>query len=689
MKSWQEDFEEWGPICLLGIVTGIVAFLYLHVFAGELCGDDNTFHFAEMARLSRAMRSGDFDWWNPGANSGFASAYYYQVLPQALPAAISALTGLSPLRCFQLGIFVPLVLAPAAAYRAMRVVGASPWSALGAAIAVPFAISNSRWGHNADGTFWVGLYTQLWAFVAFPLALAHASRWIDEQKDLAPALGWGLFVGLCHPFAGIALGIALAVGTPWVMMNRPRPLEPLVRLGIFGVLLVIGAACAWLPVLVDYAGFGGFPHRVGDEVGPGFKTLAKWLLGGHLLDEGRLPVLTFLLVPVGALAWKARQDEAGWLPRLWATAIFYALYLGIGPHLPKIGDDDLLPAVRFLGSLQIVLAMIAGGGTVVLVQLAWRHLDRALAGSATTVAIIGALVVLIGGARIQKARVRVAADFPGIARNDLVAVIDQLRDLPPGRIQVRGGAENHWAIMLPYIYANRPANLVMGGAALQSSPNYVYAWEFRDENPERAAWIFDAPLVLLKKEKSDEVPGQTVIEGEVYEVHELPAPGLVSPVRVTGTLPAGRTAERAATVEWLQSEAAMHQQVLAHHGSGEAGPAPHGRVADITRGGSWIRTEVEVDDPGDGAATTFVIRESWHPRWTATLDGKPVTIRRVTPDYMAIDVPPGSHTIELRFERGAWAWLLWLLWPGLVAAAWWYQRRTARPVSTAPAATAS
>ena len=28
-----------------------------------------------------------------------------------------------------------------------------------------------------------------------------------------------------------------------------------------------GAACAWLPVLVDYEAFGGFPHRVVDEVG--------------------------------------------------------------------------------------------------------------------------------------------------------------------------------------------------------------------------------------------------------------------------------------------------------------------------------------------------------------------------------------------------------------------------------------
>jgi hypothetical protein len=284
---------------------------------------------------------------------------------------------------------------------------------------------------------------------------------------------------------------------------------------------------------------------------------------------------------------------------------------------------------------------------------------------------------VITGARSQRDKVLVARDFDGIERDDLVAVIRQLDSLPPGRIQVRGGAENHWAIMLPHAYADRPANLVMGGAALQSSPNYVYLWEFRDVDPERAAWIFDAPFVMLKTEHHDDVPGATVIEGEFYEVHELAAPGLISPVQVMGALPAGRKLERAAAIRWLHSEMPMQNQVLAHHGSGNAGPAPHGRVVEVERSSSWIHAELEADEP-----TTFVVRESWHPRWHATLDGKSITVRRVTPDYMAIDVPPGAHDLRLRFERPLWAWLLWLLWPGLCVGAW-LTERASRSTKTA------
>lgn len=671
-RDWTREVEwlaRWGALLLLGVLTGIVAFTYLPVFRGEPCGDDNTFHFAELAHLARSFTAGDLDAWNPAGNSGFASGYYYQVLPQAVPAALSALTGLSPLTCFQLGIFVPLVLAPFAAYRALRVSGADRWVALGAAVAIPYAIGNSRWGHGADGTFTVGLYTQLWALVAFPLALAHAARWIDEARGLGPAVAWGLFVGLCHPFAGITLGIGLAAGTPWAMFTEWRaqrsPWRALLRLAILGGLLVVGSVCAWLPVLVDYDGFGGFPHRVADEIGPGFVKLWSWATHGQLLDQGRLPVLTTLLPMVAVLA------RAPWLPRWWAAAIAYGLLLGLGPHLGKTGDDDLFPAVRFYGALQISLAIVAGAGAMVLVQRAWRvklaepwrPMTQA---AAATLAAICAVFVIGLGIEAQQSRVKVAADFEAIHRAELGELFDVMATARPGRLQVRAGAENHWAILLPFIYADRPASLVMGGAALQSSPNFVYQWELRDRDPARAAWVFDAPLVLLKSERSGEIAGGAVLaRNDAYELRELPSPGLVGPVQVMGALPAGRKEARAAGVRWLWTEMPYENRVLAHHGSGDAGPAPSGETLAVRRAPSAIAADVIAEGP-----TTFVIRESWHPRWTATLDGAPARIRRVTPDYMAIDVPPGEHTFVLRFERPRWTWLLWFLWPWLALAGW-------------------
>jgi uncharacterized membrane protein YfhO len=97
----------------------------------------------------------------------------------------------------------------------------------------------------------------------------------------------------------------------------------------------------------------------------------------------------------------------------------------------------------------------------------------------------------------------------------------------------------------------------------------------------------------------------------------------------------------------------------------------------VTRGPSHIRAEVEARTP-----TTFVVRETWHPRWRAAADGASVAVRRVSPDYMAIDVPEGRHVIDLRFARPPWTWLLWFGPPGLVAAAVAYERRRSASRST-------
>jgi hypothetical protein len=679
--------DRYGPIVLLGAVTGLVAWLFARVFAGEPCGSDNSFHYGELARIAAAIRDGDWDWWNPGGNSGFASGYYYQVLPQALPAALSAATGLSPLICFQLGIFVPLVLAPAAAYRAVRVAGGTSWQAIGAAIAVPFAIGQSRWGHGADGTFLIGLYTQLWAFVAFPTALAHATRWIDEGRGLSAALAWGLFVGLCHPFAGVALGLAVFAGTtcvairwgpgrmaallPWKWARHwyvtASPAGPSVRLVALGALLLLGSACAWLPVLVDYDGFGGFPHRPSDEVGPGFIELGRWIIKGQILDEGRAPAVMIATLPLVLYFARTR-----FLPRLWAAAVLYAFLLGIGPHLPRTGDD-LLPPVRFIGALQVVLAMCAGIGVAALVEQVWRlrlggFKRIAVCYGSTVASALAALIVVASGIGIHRERVKVAADIDWIARDQLGVVMEAMGDAPMGRLQVWGVANNHWATMVPYVVSGRAASLVMGGAALQSSPNYVYHWELlRDRDPMRAAWVFDSPLVITRP---GEIKfGDVLKTTQDYELRALPSPGLVGPVQVVGELPPGRKAAREAAVEWLWSEMPFKNQVLAHHGSGDDGTQPRGRTVAVTRDGSRIRAEVEAE-----AATTFIVRESWHPRWRATLDGAPAPIRRVTPDYLAIDVPEAHHVIALRFDRPLWTWLLWLLWPGLVAAAWVFER---------------
>jgi hypothetical protein len=658
-------WRERAPLAGLAALTLLCGFLYAGVFRGEPAGDDNTFHLAEITHLARCLAAGDLDWWNPSANLGFASGYYYQVLPQLVPAALAAGTGTDPLFWFQLAIAAALVLAPAAAYRGLRLVGGSGGQALGAATAVAFCLSASKWGHGPDGTFMVGLYTQTWALAAFPLALGAGVRWLDDGRGLGAAAGWGVFVGLCHPFAGVALGVGLGAGElVHSLLARPDAGRRGARLVGLGGLLIAGSACAWLPVLIDYDGFGGFPHRVPGEAGPGLAALAADLVSGRILDTGRPPVLTWL-VPVGLLA------TVPWRARLGGAALAYAALLAIGPSL--VTPDDLFPAVRFFGALQIVLAMIAGAGAVAVGERLWaragasrRPRDARAALAAAGVAVT--LVAVVPGAVTIRSRVRVADDFPAIARDQLGELMPAIRAAGPGRQQARGGAEAHWLNLLPSVHAGRPALLQMGGAALQSSPSYVFLHELRGgEHALRAARLFDAPLVLTRREHAEAFGGTELAASADLVLLALPAPGLVSPVQVMGELPPGRRAARAAALRWLASPLPEQDRVLAYHGHGVAGPPPAGRVVAYQRrppgAGPDITATVEAT-----ATTTIAVRESWHPRWRATLDGRPLPVRRVTPDAMAVDVPAGSHAVAWQFDRPWWLIALWLLWPAAVLA---------------------
>jgi hypothetical protein len=203
--------EQHGPLPALLALTTVCGVMYAGVFLGETIGDDLTFHMAESARLADCIRAGDWDFWNPSANAGYASAYYYQVIPQLASAVPAALFD-HHLFWFQLSLWLPQVFAPAAAYRGMRMMGAAPWQAVFAAFAVVFISGASRWGTGADGTFQVGLYTQTWALAAFPLGLGYGVRYLTLGKSLAAAIAWGAFVFLCHPFASIALCMGLAFG---------------------------------------------------------------------------------------------------------------------------------------------------------------------------------------------------------------------------------------------------------------------------------------------------------------------------------------------------------------------------------------------------------------------------------------------------------------------------------------------
>jgi hypothetical protein len=375
---------------------------------------------------------------------------------------------------------------------------------------------------------------------------------------------------------------------------------------------------------------------------------------------------------------------------LLAAAGTLAYYFIAGPadSLPLQIANQLTRGAVDTDTLRMIGLLLLAVAVALLPLRAWRALATQYGMRTALAAVLAALTVLVvvPGSQALASRVRVLADYPGSNRAEMMTLIDAVAKEPQGRRQVSNGTENHWWNLLPYVYVHRPALLQMGGGGLQASPNYDFVWSVRDFA--KLAWTFDTPyLVFARANEATQPAGQMVAQTEHYELRRLNAPGLVSPIQITGTLPPGRAAARQAAIEWLRTDMPYRNRHLVYDGYGPPGPPPDAKVRRAGRTDSPgdhadLFAEVDVAQP-----STFAFRESWHPRWHAYLDGDEVPIRRVSPDFPAIDVPPGVHLLQLRFERPWWAHAAWLAWPAVPLLAWLAlrlrERRKKAPLPTA------
>ena len=106
------------------------------------------------------------------------------------------------------------------------------------------------------------------------------------------------------------------------------------------------------------------------------------------------------------------------------------------------------------------------------------------------------------------------------------------------------------------------------------------------------------------------------------------------------------------------------------------GPGPAG-VARIVR----YAPERVVVEAAARRASALVLTDVQYPGWTARLDGREVDLHRVDWVLRGVALPPGRHTVELRYEPASWraGWVVSLLALLGLGATVVLGRRAARP----------
>jgi hypothetical protein len=469
-----------GPLAIVAVAALAQVYVGLPLFTGGLpVSSDIAIHFAEIAQIARSIEQGDFSLWNPMFNFGFVSGYYYQLLPQLVVALPYLLLGkLVPLLAlYKISLVAPMVLLPMTTYRALRVAGVPAMTSAVTAACAAFIYSTSSWGHGFDSMFTTGIWTQHWAMVFLPLALAYGAQWMVHERHLTRALIYALLVGLCHPFIALALGLALPLARWWAGHRGLK--RGLARGAVLAALALAVSAFFWLPILVHYDSFGGFPSRHLAEHGMSAHEQLRMMVSGDMIDRGRLPILALgfglavllALVP-SSLAKRLRMPEEAQRPSLealrvcvGAAAIFSALMIA-GYEAGKVGDD-LAPMMRLIAPMQLALAVAAGLAYAMLAGWFWasyarQHIDpygRALRIAVSAAAITAFMTLLLVGTRYaHRNRVVTSDDYPVMHTEDLPAIAGFLAAAPPGRYMASAAWETGSAPWLYHlaVYSGRP-----------------------------------------------------------------------------------------------------------------------------------------------------------------------------------------------------------------------------------------
>jgi hypothetical protein len=655
--------------------------------------NDSAIH-ASMVRWAAArLTSGHlpFDGWYPYLSLGASRFHHYQSLPHILTGAATAVLGA---RTFAWSGYLLLGSWPLAVYAGGRLLELDPWSAAAAAVVAPLLVSASGLGYEYSSYTWTGsgAWSQLWGMWALPLALGLSWRAVARGGSLAlGALAVGVTVCL-HLLTGyLAL---LAVGL-WVVVapSELRRRVPRAATVLWGAMAV--AAWVLVPLIWDRG------WTIQDEFSRGtfyydsfgaYRVLG-WLFTGSIFDHGRLPVVSVLValgVAVTIALWR-REEAVRAVAALGLISL--VLFFGrptLGPALRLLPASGDLFLRRYISGVHLAGIYLAGVGTVAvgrrLAGMLRGRLSPARPWVATGAAVAAACLMLLP-AWIERA---------GYARVDGTFIARQRA--------VDAGAGEAFAQLVRMSKADGPGRVFAGLRSLTSSvfsigevPAYAYLLDLDADAVgfTRPTWSLVSNVEARFDPSSAEQyalfgiraaiqpagragpPGATLqARRGPFALWRLPTDGYVSTGDTIAPIAVDRTDLGQQMASFLDSRlpADSMYPTLSFGGRPAAAPTlpanalpsgPPGRVLDQVAGPAdgVFAADVELIRAG-----VVVFKSSFDPRWEASIDGRDLSPEMVAPGFLAVDVPPGKHTVVLSYRAfPAYALLFALALVALVA----------------------
>jgi hypothetical protein len=190
-------------------------------------------------------------------------------------------------------------------------------------------------------------------------------------------------------------------------------------------------------------------------------------------------------------------------------------------------------------------------------------------------------------------------------------------------------------------------------------------FRFDERNPAQYG-VFGIRYLLLPADRTPPVAARLLERRGRHALWEVGGVGYVGPVDTSGEIQADRTDLGSATASFLESDA-LARGMFPTVGFDGAPAAVATLVPGESVSGSPGTVPGVVNRPGDGyfaARVTMervgvvLLRVSFDPRWTVTVDGVTGPTQMVAPGLVGVAVTAGTHLIVFDYHPYPWYWLL-------------------------------
>ena len=670
MPPTSERRLAWGVLCLVLIVNAWGLSPELRV--GRLLSNDSNLHFSLLKGMVEAIEHGEnaLDFWSPGVSFGSAPIRTYQPLAHLTAAAVYFGLGKTvPLVTVFLWVrYLAVVLLPASFFAAALLLELSPMTAAAAAVLAPLISTDGWYGldYSSYLTLGRGLFPQSMGAVLLLVAIGCGYRAVRRGRNFVPA---GMLLGLtcvCHFIYGWmgAVTLCLLALLPDREVGRWVRIRRVIFVGCGAMVL---AAFQLAPVWMDRA-ILNHSRLEGtwkwDSFGAGI--ILKALVTGELLDHGRLAVFSLLALAGAVLiSWtlyKTRKLPANWCFVLTGAVFWLFVFFGRptwGPLLLLLGVARDLHLHRVVGAVHIFLVLLAA----IAMDAGWRAMARRGFGA---LGLVLALVVL---SPMLWERVDYLKMDASVGSQQLMKV-DAERDALDACIanvkqaggRVYAGNNRGWEPRFEIGGMTFAAFLNMNLVPQASDTYHNVALTadlfplFDETNPAHYK-LFNVRSVVALDNLPVPLPGFLKLRSQIrgYRIFDSPGTGYFDIVDAAAAAPVDRDSFYAVNERWLQRGSVEKGAHLLLDLDGKAqSPPPNsdvagraGEIKDEKHVGDDYSAEFAVSRPG-----YVLFRMTWHPNWTAYVNGRAQKTVMLSPGFTGVAVSPGDSRVLLRYEPG-------------------------------------